>query len=978
MSDSVQASSSEQEDNEQRLADLVEEITRRVQAGESVDVDEYARTYSEHGEELRQVFPAMRVLADLAVSVSGNKSCVPLTTGAEPVTGCLGDYRIIQEIGRGGMGIVYEAEQISLKRQVALKVLPFAATLDKRHLRRFQNEAQAAASLRHPNIVQVMAVGCERGVHYFAMEYIEGRTLADVIRELKQASDARKKPEVSATTPPEERRSDLADVDTKKVPQAAVSTVSSMRTGEFFRTAAKLGIQAAEALEHAHQMGVVHRDIKPANLLIDQDGHLRITDFGLAMTQTETNLTMTGDVLGTLRYMSPEQAVGKSRVLDHRADIYSLGVTLYELLTLRPAFNNDDRQKLTRQIVDEDPSGPRQLNRSIPRDLETIVLKAMAEELQDRYATAQELADDLKCFLADEPIRARRPSLAARATKWSRRHRPLVWLAVITMFLAIGLLSASMVMIGQAYDREKKQRKATVQQQRMAEAAANRERAARVEAERQRERAEANLDLAMDALDATYLRAAARVRLLSEIDVPVRLISETERQLLRMGLGFYGQIADQNNDSAAASYGIARARARMGAIHSTLGEQLAAQSAYQEAIALCSKLIESMPDEPRLRYERAHAYAGVGQWDDAIADYTAAIRLDPTHKDAHARRAEAYLAKRDYDRVITDCNEAIRRLPTKGSVYQSRAEAYLRKGEYAKAIVDFGEELRLDPRAVYALVTRGLLYSRQGQSEQAIADLTEAIRLIPHHARFYCIRARFYAREHDFEKLAADYNEAIRIESTRHDLVPVQEEDVESAMRHPLATGESPFTVKAARVWTTPPTRKLVWRDFAGPAWPDYILFGGYDAVVDSSIPHPFLAFGLAQIRGELQPGLVMHSAVFKFAVRASNEGLRASNDGSLNAEWQVALPKRTRLRIHWAFTEMGVRYSRNGLKFLVVATDSEGIDHVIVEGILEPGDTKVYETECCFDWVVQKLKFVHDNLRNGHGDDLWILPEVL
>jgi len=185
-------------------------------------------------------------------------------------------------------------------------------------------------------------------------------------------------------------------------------------------------VQAAEALEHAHQMGVVHRDIKPSNLLVDAGGQLRITDFGLAMIQGDPALTMTGDIVGTLRYMSPEQASGDRRVLDAHTDIYSLGVTLYELVTLRPAFPGEDRQRLLQQIANDDPPPPRDVNPLIPRDLETIVLKAMAKEPSQRYAVAQEFADDLQHFLADEPIRARRPSLADRATKWALRHRPLV------------------------------------------------------------------------------------------------------------------------------------------------------------------------------------------------------------------------------------------------------------------------------------------------------------------------------------------------------------------------------------------------------------------------------------------------------------------------------------------------------------------------------------------------------------------------
>jgi serine/threonine protein kinase len=175
----------------------------------------------------------------------------------------------------------------------------------------------------------------------------------------------------------------------------------------YFRRVAELGIQAARALDHAHALGIVHRDVKPANLLVDGSGKLWVTDFGLAHIQSDARLTMTGDLVGTLRYMSPEQALAKRIVVDHRTDVYSLGATLYELLTLEPAFSGSDRQELLRQIAFEEPKAPRRINKAIPAELETIVQKAMEKNPADRYATAKELADDLRRFLVDEPIRAR-------------------------------------------------------------------------------------------------------------------------------------------------------------------------------------------------------------------------------------------------------------------------------------------------------------------------------------------------------------------------------------------------------------------------------------------------------------------------------------------------------------------------------------------------------------------------------------------
>src|SRR5207253_2439161 len=205
----------------------------------------------------------------------------------------------------------------------------------------------------------------------------------------------------------------------------------------YFRTVVNLALQAAEALEHAHHEGVVPRYIKPANLLVDGRGKLWITDFGLAHCQSQAGLTLTGDLVGTLRYMSPEQALAKRGLVDHRTDIYSLGTTLYELLTLEPAFDGHDRQELLRQIAFEEPQPPRRINKSIPAELETIILKALEKNPDDRYATAQELADDLRRYLLHEPIRARRAGLLHKARKWGRRHPSVIWSGLFLLLMGL-------------------------------------------------------------------------------------------------------------------------------------------------------------------------------------------------------------------------------------------------------------------------------------------------------------------------------------------------------------------------------------------------------------------------------------------------------------------------------------------------------------------------------------------------------------
>jgi serine/threonine protein kinase len=354
---------------------------------------------------------------------------------ADPVEP-LGDFRIVREIGRGGMGVVYEAVQLSLGRRVALKVLPFAAALDTRHLQRFKNEAQAAAGLHHSNIVPVHAVGCDRGTHFYAMQLIQGRSLAAVIRELRREAGL----EADASPP-----------EGSTTPAAALTTQRSGKDRERFRTAARLIKQAAEALEYAHRQGIVHRDVKPANLLLDDQGHLWVTDFGLAQCHADAGLTQTGDLLGTLRYMSPEQASGRPGLLDHRADVYALGATLYELLTLRPIFSGRSRQELLHAILNDEPPRPRSLDRAIPAELETIVLKATAKAAADRYATAQDFADDLQRFLDEKPILARRPSLLDHGRKWLRRHPSFVAAGV---FVLAGCVVALLVS-NRLIDRER-------------------------------------------------------------------------------------------------------------------------------------------------------------------------------------------------------------------------------------------------------------------------------------------------------------------------------------------------------------------------------------------------------------------------------------------------------------------------------------------------------------------------------------------
>lgn len=398
-------------DQKERLAAVLDQYLQALENGAPLQREELLRIHADVAGPLQVYLDSLTALHDAAAGFEPGASG-PDIQPPEIHRRQLGDFLIVRELGRGGMGIVYEAHQISLGRRVALKVLPFAAVLDTRQIARFHNEAQAAAQLHHPGIVPVYAVGVERGVHYYAMQFIDGQPLDRVIGEL------RKRRFVGAASPSAGLHRPCPEHAPARPCDSTCRSFLTEKSGNekaYVQRVVQLGIQAAESLHAAHEEGVVHRDIKPSNLLVDGDGKLWVTDFGLARCHKDVSLTRSGDLVGTLRYMSPEQALGRSTLVDHRTDIYSLGATLYELLALRPAFPGDDGPTLLKRIEQQDPARLRELWPQIPADLETVIFKAMAKRRDDRYGTAREFADDLQRVREGRPTQAKHPTFGDRA-----------------------------------------------------------------------------------------------------------------------------------------------------------------------------------------------------------------------------------------------------------------------------------------------------------------------------------------------------------------------------------------------------------------------------------------------------------------------------------------------------------------------------------------------------------------------------------
>jgi WD40 repeat protein/serine/threonine protein kinase len=437
---------------------LADDFVQRQRRGEKPTLAEYVARYPDLADYIRAVFPALLLLEDLGQDDLPSGDAPPRSPSATPVR--LGEYRLLREIGRGGMGVVYEAEQETLGRRVALKVLPASAFNDEQKVRRFEREAKAAAKLHHTNIVPVFGVGQWREhpdsppVCYYAMQLITGLGLDGVLDELKRLraahSGTKVRSEASASASPAttewirpggEKSPPVAERSSSAAHLPVSSDLSSVTESDrrYWVSVARVGVQVADALAHAHGQGVLHRDIKPSNLLLDHKGNVWVTDFGLAKAASDgDDLTHTGDIVGTLRYMAPERFQGRA---DARSDLYALGLTLYELLTLRPAFDETDRGKLLHAILHSDPPRPRRLNPQVPVDLETIVLKAVARDPAARYASAAEMADDLRRFIDDRPIRARRASALERFRRWGRRN-PGLAVALMTVLATLLLGTA--------------------------------------------------------------------------------------------------------------------------------------------------------------------------------------------------------------------------------------------------------------------------------------------------------------------------------------------------------------------------------------------------------------------------------------------------------------------------------------------------------------------------------------------------------
>ncbi len=760
----------------------------------------------------------------------------------------IGDFQIRREIGRGGMGIVYEAVQRSLDRVVAVKVLTAPVGTSEAAKARFKREAQAAAKLHHANIVPIYAQGESDGIFYYAMELVRGRTVHQIIDEARGAADANRLGATETRILDGSRASltGSASASWTQGPDAGTGTSpnlgsdsTSTTTVEELDNVARLTATVADALEYAHNAGVIHRDIKPHNLILGNDGRLCVSDFGLARVREEPGLTLTTEFLGSPLYMSSEQVSGGASQVDHRTDVYSLGVTLYEWLTLRPPFRGERRDQVVNQILYADPIPPRALNPSIPAALETICLKAIERDPKRRYQTAAEMAADLRAYVQRQAIKARPPGLFIRLTKVAQRRRVAILGA--SLVLVCGLFAVSKY--SDWSESRRVDRTPTAPRPAVTTPTPYEPRTS----VRPEQPSPSGLG-DRTSVDATLSPVpAARVEPLPRpaesppglLDLEAALEAGASRgDELRAALS---PLIGADDGSLAAQldaferYVAGELANVLAGLHAPVAQDLMMQpdrrpadEAYFQAAtnesaddqAALQRLDEALQQDPKhyfARHLRAVLLCRRFRFQEMLAEARTLVELRPNQPPSHMILGTSLLLTGDYQEALAQL-EATRELQQADTAWllTLKGLCYARQGNLTAAIAAYSRAINeFDGEHAVARFARGRVQAYQGDYEAALANAERVVELLPNSPEAYTFRGECYDNLGQYESASNDYAKAIELGGDEVRLLgkqllaafnlKKQEEERAAAKRGPEAQRVQPEPAADERQQPPPP-----------------------------------------------------------------------------------------------------------------------------------------------------------------------------
>ncbi len=710
---------------------------------------------------------------------------VPLARLNELLT----DYEIIREVGRGGMGIVFEARQIELDRTVALKILPaLLGAVRPDAIARFRREAALAAKLQHTNIIPVHEFGEVDGMMYYTMQLIEGHSLRDILHQIHetagidvvlgrtpsgsvQPAGAGGPPTAVSSQPLAISQSGESPTPQAPAVQSAITKIGSSHQSDrqYYRRVAGWMADVAEALHYAHERGVIHRDIKPSNLLLANDGRLMISDFGLAKASGFESMTVSRALIGTARYMSPEQVDADSGPIDRRVDVYGLGATLYELLAFQPMFAAADDREVLHQVLTKAPVPPRRVVRKVPRELETVCLKAVEKDRANRYETAKELADDLRRWLLDLPIHAKRPTIPARVAKFIRRRK-------VTSGLAASLLAA-LIAAGVLYTgAQTSRREATAAAQLVASKDIE-----LVILEAQQDFENGRHQHGLERMEAALVEHPEEINLqiyrakfLQHLQRHDEAAGYLEGVIARhpdswlahreLALAYF----NLQNEPEKAAHHAQRAEALMPP-ESAHGFYMQAmyEPDHQKAVELLDKSIELDPTQVGPIMIRAWRHGQLRHFAKALIDAERAVAMRPRWALTHGKRGHALLMLERYEEGERDLSRAIELDPTWIDWWGNRSEVRRKLGRHAEALADAEEALKLDPQHGTAHAIRASARAGLGDLEGCLADFDRAIELIPDDAMLYIRRASILSKFERWEEVVRDAKRASELKPDR-------------------------------------------------------------------------------------------------------------------------------------------------------------------------------------------------------------------